>query len=310
MNPEENVMPESHFAPQAPAPAVLSATRPLYWSVRREIWENRSIYIAPLAVAVAFLFVYVVGLIIQRHLTRDQSSLPPMEQHILIQQPYIGVSLLLMLTTFLIAVFYCLDALYGERRDRSVLFWKSLPVSDLTAVLSKAVIPLIVIPLVTFVITFVTQVIMLLLGAVILPMNGVSAATLWNNLSFFPMALMLLYHLLAIHGLWYAPIYAWLLLVSSWARRVPFLWAVLPPLVIVVVEFITFRTTYLGSLLANRLSGGSEGAAFTIGAMSMEPMSHISPGQFLLSANLWIGLAVAAVFLAAAIQLRRYREPL
>ena len=310
MNPEENVMPESPFAPQAPAPAVLAATRPLYWSVRREIWENRSIYLAPLAVAIAFLLVFVVGLIIQRHLTIEQSPLSPMKQHLLLQTPYIGVSLLLMLTTFLIAVFYCLDALYGERRDRSVLFWKSLPVSDLTAVLSKAIIPLIVIPLITFVITFVTQVIMLLLGSVILPMQGVSAATLWNNLSFFPMALMLLYHLLAIHGLWYAPIYAWLLLVSSWARRAPFLWAVLPPLAIVVIEFVSFRTTYFGSLLANRLSGGSEGAGFAIGGMSMEPMEHFSPGQFLLSPNLWIGLAVAAAFLAAAIQLRRYREPL
>src|SRR6202000_508094 len=109
MNPEENAVSESHFAPQAPAPAVLSATRPLYWSVRREIWENRSIYLAPLAVAVAFLLVFVVGLIVQRHLTIEQSPLSPMKQHVLLQTPYLGVSVLLMLTTFLIAVFYCLD---------------------------------------------------------------------------------------------------------------------------------------------------------------------------------------------------------
>ena len=308
MNPEVNAIPESHVAQQAAAPAALSTTRPLYWSVRRELWEYRSIYIAPLAVAAVFLFGYIISLTVLRHHMHDLSSLSPMQQHLLFQQPYSFVSLLLMLTTFLIAVFYSLDALYGERRDRSLLFWKSLPVSDLTAVLSKALIPLVVIPLVTFVITFITQLIMLLMGSVILPMNGVSAATLWNNLSFFQMALMLLYHLLAIHGLWYAPVYAWLLLVSSWARRTPFLWAVLPPIVLIVVEFVTFRTTYLGSLLANRISGGSEGAAFTIGAMSMEPMSHISPIHFLLSSGLWIGLAIAAIFLAIAIQMRRYRE--
>ena len=310
MNPEVNAIPESQIVQPASAPAVLSATRPLYWSVRRELWEYRSIYLAPLAVAAVFLLGFAVSLIGLRHKMHDLPTLSPMGQHMLLQQPYNFLSLLTMLTTFLIAVFYCLDALYGERRDRSILFWKSLPVSDLTTVLSKALIPLVVIPLLTFAITFVTQTIMLLLSCVVLPANGVSVATLWNDLSFFQMTLMLLYHLLAIHGLWYAPIYAWLLLISSWARRTPFLWAVLPPLVIVVVERIAFRTSYFGSLLGNRMSGGSEGAAFAVGSMSMDPMSHISPSQFLLSSGLWIGLAFAVAFLAAAMQLRRYRDPI
>ena len=62
-------------------------------------------------------------------------------------------------------MFYCLDALYGERRDRSILFWKSLPVSDLTTVLSKASIPIVVLPLLTFAVTVATQLIMLLSAA-------------------------------------------------------------------------------------------------------------------------------------------------
>ena len=97
-------------------------------------------------------------------------------------------------------MFYCLDALHGERRDRSILFWKSLPVSDLTTVLSKASIPLVILPLLTFAITVATQLIMLLLSSAVLLASGLSVATLWTQLSLFQMSLMLLYHLVTVHG--------------------------------------------------------------------------------------------------------------
>jgi ABC-2 type transport system permease protein len=116
---------------------------------------------------------------------------------------------------------------------------------------------------------------------------------------------MLLYHLVAIHGLWYAPIYCWLLLVSGWARRAAFLWAVLPLLAIAVVEKIAFNTTHFGAMLAHRVSGGSEGAG-----VSMDTLGRINPGHFLVSPGLWIGLAISAIFLAAAVRLRRYRGPI
>ncbi len=133
-----------------------------------------------------------------------------------------------MVTAFIVGIFYCLDALHGERRDRSILFWKSLPVSDLTTVLSKASIPLVVLPLLAFVDHRRHAVDH---AAAEQPWScwasGLSVATLWTHLPLFQMSLMLLYHLLAVHGLWYAPIYGWLLLVSGWARRAPFLWACL-----------------------------------------------------------------------------------
>jgi ABC-2 type transport system permease protein len=121
---------------------------------------------------------------------------------------------------------------------------------------------------------------------------------------------MLLYHLVAIHALWYAPIYCWLLLVSAWARRAAFLWAALPLLAIGVVEKIAFNTSHFAALLAYRMSGGPEGAAYTADSMAMDPLTQISPGQFLISPGLWIGLAVAAAFLAAAVRLRHYRGPI
>jgi ABC-2 type transport system permease protein len=292
----------SPLGSQGITPARIPATAPMYWSmywsVRRELWESRSIYIAPLAVA---------GLIVLGSLIGTLRLGPQLA--FLVQQNNFA-ALLIMLTTFLVAVFYCLDALHGERRDRSILFWKSMPVSDLTTVLSKAIIPIVVLPLVTFAITVVTQWIMLLVSSAVLAGQGQSIAPLWNHFSLFPMSLMLLYHLVAIHGLWYAPIYCWLLLVSGWARRVAFLWAMLPLLAIAVVEKIAFNTSHFGAMLAYRLSGGREGAAFKAGGMSMDPLAHINPGQFLMSPGLWIGLAIAAGFLVAAVRLRRYRGPI
>jgi ABC-2 type transport system permease protein len=277
--------------------------------VLRASLKSRSIYIAPLAVAALILVGFLISTIHPPDKMHAALAANPMQQHQLIQQPYNFAELLIMLTTFIVAVFYCLDALYGERRDRSVLFWKSLPVSDLTTVLSKASIPLVVLPLVTFAIIVVTQGIMLLLSTVVLLGSGRSVEMLWTHLPLWRMSLGLLYHLVAIHALWYAPIFGWLLLVSAWARRAPFLWAALPLLAIGIVEKIAFNTSHFAAMLGHRMSG-PEGAASTAGRMSMDSMTQVTPGQFLLSPGLWIGLAVAAVFLAAAVRLRRYREPI
>src|SRR3974390_3387579 len=106
-----------------------------------------------------------------------------------IQQPYNIAALLFMATFIFVAFFYCLDALYGERRDRSILFWKSLPVSDLTTVLSKASIPLFVLPLLAFTLTVVLQLIMLVLSSVVLLVSGISPTILWSHVPLFQMSL-------------------------------------------------------------------------------------------------------------------------
>jgi ABC-2 type transport system permease protein len=310
MNSESNAIHESALESQVIAPAVIPATRCMYWSVRRELWENRSIYIAPLAVAALFLFGFLISTIRLPGKMRAASALSPMQQHNLMAQPYLIAAGLMMLTTLVVGVFYCLDALYGERRDRSILFWKSLPVSDLTTVLSKAITPVVILPLVTFAITVVTQWIMLLVSTAVLLGSGLSAATLWTHASLFQTWLMLLYHLLTVHGLWYAPIYGWLLLVSGWARRAPFLWAALPLLAIGVVEKIAFNTSHFGAMLANRMLGGGDGGDFITGYLSMDPLMHFTPGEFLISPGLWVGLAIAAAFLAATVRLRRNQGPI
>jgi ABC-2 type transport system permease protein len=275
--------------------------------VLRELWENHSIYIAPSIVAAIILFGSFVGAF---HLTgRRQNALllDPARRQAAIELRYDIAAMMLIFTAFIIGVFYCLDALHGERRERSILFWKSLPVSDRTTVLSKAIIPLVVLPLVTFAITVVTQFIMLLISTAALLPSGLAGTTL-ANFNLIQQSVILLYGLIVI-ALWHAPIYGWALLVSGWVRRATFLWAVLPLLGIAFFEKITFNTSHFAAMLGNRLMG------FAPEAFDFQPhhglaIDSLTPGRYLSTPDLWIGLAFAAVFIAAAVRLRRYRGPL
>ena len=293
------------------APAALAATRPMYWSVRREVWENRSLYIAPLFAAAVIFSGYAISMHNLPRRVRAVLALDPAQQPVALAVPYAMAASLIIVTGYIVGVFYCLDALYGERRDRTILFWKSLPVSDLTTVLSKAAIPLAVLPVIVLTIALATQLAMRMLSTVVLTVSGVGAATLWGRLPLFPMMLGLLYGV-TVHVLWHAPLWAWLLLVSSWARRTPFLWAVLPPLALGLFERMAFQTTYFGSLIGYRVGGAmKEAFHLTPGDKGLIlRLNQLDPVGFLTSAGLWLGLVVAAAFLAAAARLRRYREPI
>jgi ABC-2 type transport system permease protein len=306
MNTRSNALPDSPLDSQGIAPAI-SATRPLYWSIRRELWENRSIYIAPLAAAAVFLFGFVINMLSLRR-SIGASPLDPAQQHDLLATRYELSAALIMGTAFIVGIFYSLDALYGERRDRSILFWKSLPVSDLTAVLSKLTIPVVILPLLSFAISLATQFIMLVLSSVILLGSGVNIGALWTEVSFFHVSLVLLYHLLTVHGLYYAPIYGWLLMVSAWARRAPFIWAFLPPFVICGVEKVAFNTSHFLALLQERLVGA--GDAMAPHSAPKDFTATLIPDHFFSMPGLWIGLAIAAIFLFVAVRLRRYRGPI
>ena len=297
------------FPAASVAPAAVPATQAFYWSVRRELWEHRSIYIAPMAVAAAALFAFAISAI--AGIWEKALSLDPTQSREALAQPYDLAASLMMLTCIIVSVFYCLDALHSERRDRSILFWKSLPVSDLTTVLAKVSVVLVILPLIIFAITVAMQWLMLLLSSVILLARGQSVVMLWTKLSFLRMSLLLLYHLLTAHALWPLPVYCWLLLVSGWSRRATFLWAVLPLVAVAGVELIVFRTRHFATLVGSRLIGAAPAFAFGPDEVFPSgPMTHITLGRFLSSPGLWLGLTVAAVFVAAAVRVRRYRGPI
>jgi ABC-2 type transport system permease protein len=305
-----NALPDSTAETQTIAPAGTSSTRPLYWSIRRELWEYRSVYIAPLAIVAIFLLGFFINSFSLPRRMRALSAQDWSQQHQALLQPYDFAAGVVMLAVMLVTLFYSLDALYSERRDRSILFWKSLPVSDLTVVLAKASISLVIIPVISYVLTFVTHSIMLLWSSVVLLASGQSVSTLWAHVSLFQTTLMILYHLITVHTLWYAPIYSWLLLVSAWARRAPFLWAVIPPLAIGVFEKIIFNTSHFARFIAYRFAG-PQGFTFPSKAdMPMHSMMSLDPEKFFSTPGLWLGFVAAAIFLLLAARLRRHRDPL
>ena len=284
----------------------LSEPRPMYWSIRRELWENRSIYLAPLIVAAIVLFATSISTLVMASKMRRVPTIDAAA----VARPFSMAPAPIMMTTILVGFFYCLDALYSERRDRSILFWKSLPVSDVTTVLSKASIPLVVLPLIAYVLSVITQLVLLQLGSIALIGSGMRV---WTEFRFIP-GLLIMFYGLAVHALWFAPIYGWLLLVSAWARRAPVLWALLPPLAISAVEHIVSSKWSFMYMLQYRMTGAMK-EGFALGSKSshdgnINRLSELDPARFLSAPGLWVGLAFAAVCLAAAVRLRRNREPI
>jgi ABC-2 type transport system permease protein len=284
------------------------ATRPFYWSVRREVWENRSVYIALLCAGGLGLLAFGFSLRLLAETMRGEHE--PID----LVMPYAHISMLLVFTVFVVGIFYSLEALHSERRERSILFWKSLPVSDTTTVLAKASIPLVLMPAVALVIGVAAEWLMFVLSLVVALGGGVGVAALWREIPLVQLQMVLLYELVVV-ALWHAPIYGWLLLVSGWARRATFLWAFLPPLAVGIFEFITFRTHHVFRLLGDRLFGFAPQAfsPWTPSGTPVDPhmilLPELTPGRFLASPGLWVGLVIAAVLIALAIRMRRYRDP-
>ncbi|HEX7009542.1 MAG TPA: hypothetical protein VF184_06140, partial [Phycisphaeraceae bacterium] len=209
-----------------------------------------------------------------------------------------------------------LDCLYADRRDRSVLFWRSLPVSDLRTVLSKlatAVFATVGIVLGLSVIHELLLLVVALIG------GGVLGVHIWVVL-LHPWAivsgwLVLAYGLLA-QSLWLLPVYAWIMLASAWARKAPFLWAVLPLAGVIIAEGWLFHSAYFARGVFKHLVSWVP-LAFNFKplvdagdpdiSMGLQPVTFESVFRFLSSGELWLGFAVTAAFVAAAVWLRKNR---
>lgn len=258
----------------------ISWVRRYYWSLRRELWEIPAIFVAPVGAGVLVAIAHAVSVL------RGTSTA---------MSPSILAIGFVMVATFIPAIFYSLDTLYGERKDRSILFWKSLPVSDTTAVAAKVTIPLVIAPLLAFVVTELTLLVMMPFGH--------------REPDFLRTSQLLLYHLFAVHALWWAPFYGWLFLISAWARRTPFVWAVLPVVALSLIERMIFNTSRIAETISQRLNVSPE-AIVPKGKFPIDPMTQMTPMRFVGNSGLWIGLGIAALLLAAAVRLRKHHGPI
>jgi|HubBroStandDraft_1064217.scaffolds.fasta_scaffold07315_4 ABC-2 type transport system permease protein len=283
------------------------------WLIKREFWENRAIWVVPSVIGVLLVLLALFG--------RGQfiTLTTPQQSHVVGQMVLSAFGVTFFVVMSIYSTWYLLDCLYGDRKDRSVLFWKSLPISDTATVLSKLLVALIVIPLVYFVAADVTT----LLIAFIVSVRASAAlgGALWHADLWLQLQILWLYVIITT-AIWFLPVAAWLMVISAWAKRAVMLWTVLPPLALYLGERWIFGTRYVAVALHDRLLGYAP-QAFHTGADSsfwitttfdkdqiITPSSIwalLDPAGFFSSPQTWIGVAVGAALVAGAIQLRLRR---
>ena len=224
-----------------------------------------------------------------------------------------------------VVFFYCLGALYDDRKDRSVLFWKSLPISDAQTVLSKVASAVVVAPVLAVLAAVVTMFGFLVLMSVMVMMFGGNPFTLlWAQSH----PLRIAFGLLAwvpVYAVWALPTVGWLLLCSAWARSKPFLWATAVPVItgLLVTWFDImelfqldgswFWRNVVGRLLLGTVPGSDvlyRTAEF--GGNDIERAEQLLSLQWMygifLQPGTWIGAVAGAVMIYIAIRLRRWRD--
>ena len=271
---------------------MINTTRPFLTLVRRELWEHRGLIWAPLAMALTIIVLSLLG-------AAQDITLPGVvvvrdadEQRDFLSTLMIGLLVPQLLAGLVVVFFYLLDGLFTERRDRSILFWKSLPVSDTKTVLSKLFVALVAMPLWIWALSLLVG--LVVFGVLAAKVSNTPAAALgtWHGEDWLVLQATLLGKL-AVAALWYLPVAGWLLLVSVLAKRAPFLWATLPFLVLSLAERIALGTNVMGALVVQRLFGFSE------------EVSLMREFSLLASPDLWIGVAIGAALVYAAIRVRQ-----
>jgi ABC-2 type transport system permease protein len=318
-----------------------------YWLVKREFWEHRGgFFRAPIITACIMLVINLMILIAAEVMANhhgeginfngnnfDQMLSDAMNGHL--EQVGTGLDIVMYSSTLLIGTvlgfvvfFYCLGALYDDRRDRSILFWKSLPVSNTSTVLSKVFSATVIAPAVCFVVGIICGIAMLFMYAIALSLHGINVWGLLKLAHPFSVALNMLGSI-PLYLLWSLPAVGWLMMCSAWSRSKPFLWAVLLPIGAVLILgwfsamgfkifsgqtllYLPFRI--LGSVFPGGwlIPGGNKVLITArIHDNPADPLNilNIQHAIFALtSPDIWIGAAVGAAMISAAIWLRRWRD--
>lgn len=300
----------ANAATLAPAGALLRRAGPLDTTValvRRELWEHRALWLAPLCVEAVLAVCVILG--------RINMDFP---DHVLTARQQVAVFTIvqwaLAMPLFMVAAvvvgFYLLDCLYSERKDRSILFWKSLPVSDELTVASKFLVATLIVPLGVFLLATVGDLVFAAILATRAP-----GAFMWNTYEWLRTEVVL-FLTMALGVLWYAPIGAAFLLLSVWVRRSPLMWAVLIALVAPIAEFVGLRTHYIASFERYRINGIWHkviAGPNVFGNFKELPPVGVVLEKFDLrgvftDVDLWLGVIAAVAMVYAAARIRRYRS--
>ncbi|SFB83989.1 hypothetical protein [Massilia yuzhufengensis] len=315
------------------------------WLLRREFWEHKgSFFWAPLAVAAAMIlfigggFLYSMAFGGPQNIQFDGQTVvsfqgfPPALRYKIANiaaTSYLGVAAPLFLVLSVVVFFYCLSALHDDRRDRSILFWKSLPLSERDTVLSKVITALCVAPMITIAIAVATGLLLLVLGMIGISSKGLNLfAPVLSHPGLYLSPLYLL-AFLPLYILWALPTVGWLLMVSSWARSKVFLWAVGTPLIVLMlltwfnflvgqfsssiidIDFFAEQVILrgLGGLTPGVWLSEIDGSRFTGMDQGLDAMLVLGESyRTLASPGVWVGAVLGSAMIYAAMRLRRYRD--
>jgi ABC-2 type transport system permease protein len=293
-------------------------------SIRREIWEHRALWITPLVVTGVMLLVSAFGGVnvnghggfwIGMHdgaQVDHSSELPSPALHQLIVSGLIAsLTVVQLLALGVVVFFYLLDCLLAERRDRSILFWKSLPLSDGQVVVSKALTALVVAPL--FVLAVSSVMVLLCMAILSLRMSDLPLHA-WSFPAWLDVQAVLLGFVPMI-VLWYLPIAGYLLVVSVWVRKNAFLWAILPPAGLLAIEEMVMSSHHVVKFLGDRFGGYMN----VVNAADLRHLDQNTPdhvvsavygliGQVFADWHLWVNALCGLALIYVAIRIRRYRD--
>ena len=295
--------------------------------VRRELMEHRSGWMVAAVFGGLFVLGAVLGVFglarvglndanITFDMLAEQAELDAVRPVLMVI--LVPIAMLFALVTNFVVFFYLLDSLYAERKDRSILFWKSLPVSDLQVVGAKYLTGLVAIPAMTVGVFIITALALWLIIGSAMTWAGAGAYMVHGPAALAQTTVVLVYTFLVM-GLWFAPLHGWLLLVSAFAKRLTLGWAALPLVLAVVAERILFGTRHFLGWIAERSTGGLElafsgdqhgGVMVSEGVMSTFPelATFLTPERVLAAPALWTGLVIGLVLLGGAVWLRRWRD--
>jgi ABC-2 type transport system permease protein len=295
--------------------------------IKREIWEHRSIYITPIAIASIVTLGVLAMLMFASEFAAELDAaifgaanmVGDPERRAALTLYFLGTSWVFLVALAILTVFYCLDSLYAERKDKSILFWRSMPVTDAETIISKLLTALIVIPVVSIIAIMATHLVNLIVTSIWVSMKGGDAGLLiWGSVSLLDNWLAAFAVVLAC-GIWMSPFIGWFLFVSAYTKRSPLLMAFMPLFLLALLEKIILRT----HVFAEHVLGRSEGMPlirtnnierffdeeqWRIAEGGTSLLAHLDFVQFLTSPALWAGIVVCGLLSTAAIYVRRYRD--
>lgn len=306
--------------------------KPLWTLMRREVWESPVAFKwTPLGLAGLIVLVIVIALAIgvrmdgELAFTQDTlrlfAQMDAEQKRLIVSGALFSSSIMFFQLLVFIVVFYLASSLFDDRKDRSILFWKSLPVSDGVTVMSKLLTACIMVPALFLLGIIVTHLALLLIGSGFALIAGINPLLhLW-----LPASLPRLWTIMAlgllVQALWLLPIYAWLLFCSSWAPRLPILIAIAIPAGLSIAQHsyslisgFSLPDYNIGAIILRHLGSG-----VLPGTINMDLSNGLQNVQFneevymrfghvlgqLLKPEMWIGWLIAAALLYAAIWFRR-----